>query len=124
MDSTKKASKRQSAHDRVLDAIGKGKKATSVLRPLTPKQLKCLRALHWYITQHKIAPTQKELSAMMGLNSPQGCKGYLNALHKKKYIQRDKDAWRGVTVLIHPLEAERQSRKLMRRDAQVKRELS
>jgi SOS-response transcriptional repressor LexA len=95
----------------------------SLNRPLTPKQLKCLKALHWYITRHGIAPTQEELSKMLGLKAKQGCKGYLDALVKKKYIKRDKDAWRGLTVLIHPLEAERQSHLMLRRDAQTKREL-
>ena len=93
----------------------------SKTRPLTPQQLKCLKALHWYITKHDVAPTQQELSSMLGLESKQGCKNYLTALEKKGYIERQAGAWRGVTVLVHPVEAERKSRQLKREKEEAKR---
>ncbi len=90
-------------------------------RPLTPQQLKCLKALNWYIRKHGVAPTQEELSAMLGLESKQGSKNYLVALENKGYIARKVGAWRGVEVLVHPVQAEKRSRKMKADKEEAKR---
>ena len=77
------------------------------LAPLSAAQLRALKAICWYQKKYGLSPLQRELSKMLGMESPQGCKTLLKALKKKRYITIEPNKHRSLRVLVPPAEAAR-----------------
>jgi DNA-binding MarR family transcriptional regulator len=59
-----------------------------LLPALTDAQLSALRAIHGFVLERSMYPTQRELAAIIGCSQPNAVQ-YIDALTKKGYLVRD-----------------------------------
>lgn len=93
-------------YDRVEHTTGRGamraktqrKGKYTYRRPLTWRNEQALRILRAWLREHGTAPTQQELSKLMGLKDPQGCRQSLWALERAGLIKLHDGRWRGVEI--------------------------
>lgn len=66
---------------------------------LTPRQAEVLEALRAFTLEHGVAPTLRELGAILGIRSTHGMMCHLDALEKKGAIQRLSCRQRGIRIV-------------------------
>jgi repressor LexA len=69
------------------------------LTPLTNRQWLILRYICNSIRVRGYPPTIREIGRAFGIPSPSGVREHLNALEKKRYIERDSGNSRGMRVV-------------------------
>jgi len=66
---------------------------------LTPRQLQTLQEVEAFLSAYNYPPTRSELAELMGMASPNGAQGHLEALHQKGYITLTANTARGIQLL-------------------------
>lgn len=74
-----------------------------VLPPLTERQGKCLQFILDYFLQNRYYPTQRELAAVMGIQSNTAAM-YLQPLEQKGYLLRERNKQRNIRLTPAALE--------------------
>lgn len=77
-------------------------------RPLTTRQEEVLRQIRIFITEHRVAPTNRELGEALGGMTQNSVRDHLRALVRKGYIEIVPRVSRGIR-LVAPLETDRES---------------
>lgn len=77
-------------------------------RPLTPAQLRTLKAIWYYYRKFRIAPTMDEIAKLLGKPSAPHVQRAVDALRKKGYLlQVEPRTFRGTIPVISVEDAER-----------------
>lgn len=68
-------------------------------QPLTDRQHEVFKMIEQYIRDRHYPPTIREIGDAVGISSPNGVVGHLNALVKKCWIDRDPEVSRGMWIV-------------------------